>query len=61
MKSLHFVVSTFLDPNRIRSIESQVVSPRLGCGNGGLDWKDVKEAIAPIIGNRITIVDRLNN
>lgn len=33
-----------------------VVMPRPGCGNGGLDWEDVKPLIEPYLDERFTVV-----
>jgi O-acetyl-ADP-ribose deacetylase (regulator of RNase III) len=33
-----------------------VVVPRMGCGNGGLRWEDVKKIVGPILDDRFTIV-----
>lgn len=36
-----------------------VVLPRPGCGNGGLDWEDVKPVIAPILkSKRFVVIER---
>jgi len=35
---------------------NMVVLPRPGCCNGGLDWKDVKKVIEPILDNRVVVV-----
>jgi hypothetical protein len=37
-----------------------VYMPRPGCGNGKLNWEDVKPRIAPVLDNRITIVELPN-
>lgn len=34
-----------------------VYGVRFGCGNGGLNWEDVKPQILPLLDNRFTIVD----
>lgn len=33
-----------------------ILMPRPGCGNGGLKWDTVKEAISPFLDNRFTVV-----
>lgn len=43
-------ISTFIDT---------VALPRPGCGNGGLDWKDVKEIIAPILPDCVVVVTNI--
>ena len=45
----------------VKLIESHttVVMPRPGCGNGGLNWEDVKPVIAPILkSRRFVIIER---
>ena len=37
--------------------KSQLYLPRPGCGDGKLDWGDVKRIIAPILDNRFVIVN----
>jgi len=37
-------------------LDANFVLPRPGCGNGQLDWADVKPVIAPILDDRITVV-----
>ncbi len=34
----------------------EIVLPRIGCGEGGLEWPFVKSLIAPILDDRFTIV-----
>jgi hypothetical protein len=36
--------------------QCQVVVPRPGCGNGGLNWADVKPQLEPLLDNRFTII-----
>ena len=33
-----------------------LVMPRPGCGNGGLDWDDVRPLIAPILDDRFVVI-----
>jgi len=33
-----------------------VVLPRPGCGNGGLDWDDVRPILEAILDDRFTVV-----
>lgn len=37
---------------------TEVVVPRPGCGNGGLDWVDVRELLVDVLDDRFVIVDR---
>lgn len=37
-------------------IFDSVVMPRPGCGNGNLDWEDVKKVIEPILDDRFTVI-----
>lgn len=37
---------------------SEVWLPRPGCGAGGLKWEDVKDKIAPILDDRVTIIHK---
>lgn len=34
----------------------EVYLPRPGCGDGGLDWEDVKPEIEPLLDDRVTVV-----
>lgn len=36
--------------------DETVLLPRPGCGNGNLNWEDVKKIIEPLLDDRITIV-----
>lgn len=36
--------------------DETVLLPRPGCGNGGLNWKDVKKVLRKILDDRVTIV-----
>lgn len=36
----------------------KIILPRPGCGNGNLEWDDVKPVIAPILDSRFTVVDK---
>jgi len=36
----------------------KVVLPRAGCGNGGLDWKDVRPLLAEVLDDRFVVVER---
>jgi hypothetical protein len=37
-------------------LEESALLPRPGCGNGKLDWSDVKREIEPILDDRISVV-----
>ena len=45
---MHLINSRYLD--------DKVYLPRPGCGNGNLDWKDVKPIIAPILSDQVTVI-----
>ncbi len=34
-----------------------IAMPRPGCGNGQLDWSDVKAVVAPILDDRFTVIE----
>ena len=34
----------------------KIVIPRMGCGNGKLNWKDVKKEVAPLLDDRFYII-----
>lgn len=40
-----------IDENVIQT----VAMPQLGCGNGGLDWKDVKPLVDEVFGNDLSV------
>lgn len=45
-----------LDVHMERLELESVVMPRPGCGNGKLDWKDVKPVIEPLLDDRYTVI-----
>jgi hypothetical protein len=40
------------------NVQFNILLPKPGCGNGGLDWEDVKAVIEPILPDNIYVVDR---
>ena len=38
------------------NLAGQLYLPRPGCGNGNLDWKDVKPVIEPILSDQVTVI-----
>lgn len=40
-----------------RNNTSKIYIPRVGCGNGKLEWSDVKQLISPILDDRFVICD----
>mgnify|MGYP002813789350 CR=1 FL=1 len=55
------IVRSAVELDMIASIEGwkKVVLVRPGCGNGQLNWSDVKPLIKDILDNRFYIIDRL--
>lgn len=41
-----------------KSLWAKVYLPRPGCGNGRLEWDDVKPIIEPILDDRFTVVNK---
>jgi hypothetical protein len=39
-------------------IEGNVLMPKVGCGNGGLAWEDVKPIIEPYLNERIYVIEK---
>lgn len=35
---------------------ARVILPRPGCGNGGLDWHDVRDVIFELLDHRVTVI-----
>lgn len=40
---------------------SRVVLPRPGCGNGQLDWEDVRDVIYPLLDDRVLVITQSFN
>lgn len=40
---------------------NSVVLPRPGCGNGGLDWQNVRDAIHEILDDRVLVITQSGN
>jgi hypothetical protein len=34
----------------------EIILPQLGCGSGGLAWRDVRPLIAPILDDRFVVI-----
>jgi len=47
-------------PN-IMEIQLPVYLPRVGCGNGKLDWKDVKPILERVLDDRFVVCDKVSN
>ena len=45
-------LTALIEKNRYNN----VILPKPGCSNGGLDWEDVKKVIGPILDDRVVIV-----
>ena len=39
-------------------IKEKIYLPRPGCGNGGLEWKDVKPEIEKILTDQVTVISK---
>lgn len=51
-------VDAFLLTSGMRELLCDVCMVRPGCGSGGLNWKDVRPVIAPLLDDRFVIVER---
>lgn len=36
--------------------EDHIIIPRMGCGNGKLNWADVRPVVAPLLNDRFSII-----
>lgn len=52
------VTSEPLGPALLTPIRPPIFLVRPGCGNGGLDWSQVKPMIEPLLDNRFVVVER---